>query len=245
MDAGRLRGRRLVHAARRRYLREDRRRVGGRAQLVLPTRRARGGTVSVVGVYGPPYNLVELRDRDEQVPDDPHRAVQRPPLPMPTSSTTSGPAASTRRPHHAPPYPLEKASEAYHTFAQSGTGASSRSCCPTAAPFTEKRGTRCTIRRGTRRPHGAGARPVGVDLDPARPGVPRMTPRAVPHASRRSGERRATVLMHRRRTRRSRRYSGRRCRRGLLGSRTQGRVPQPDHHMSHWTLLLLADRVDL
>jgi hypothetical protein len=92
--------------------------------------------------------------------------------------------------------------------------------------------------------------PVGVDLDPARrPGVPRMhAPEPLPHTRfpPERQERRVTVLMHRRPHKTFPPVFGTSVPpRGVSGLVRRAAFRSPDHHMSHWTLLLLADRVDL
>lgn len=99
------------------------------------------------------------------------------------------------------------------------------------------------------RARGAG-QPIGVDLDPARrPGVPRMhAPEPLPH-TRFPPERqrsRVTVLMHRRPHKTFPPVFGTAVPpRGISGLVRRAAFRSPDYHMRHWTLLLLADRVDL
>jgi hypothetical protein len=99
------------------------------------------------------------------------------------------------------------------------------------------------------RARGAG-QVVGVDLDPARrPGVPRMhAPERLPH-TRFPPERqqsRTTVFLHSRPHKDFPPVFGTAVPpKGASGLVRRAAYRYPEHYMRHWTLLLLADRVDL
>ena len=81
----------------------------------------KGGTVSVVGVYGPPYNLVDFGTAMNkcQTIRTGQCSVRRY-MPHLLEHIRSGRVDAKALITHR--YPLEKASEAYHTFAQKQDG---------------------------------------------------------------------------------------------------------------------------
>jgi len=98
------------------------------------------------------------------------------------------------------------------------------------------------------RARGAG-QAIGVDLDPARrPGVPRMhAPERLPHTRfpPEQQQSRTTVFMHRRPHKSFPPVFGTAVPpKGVSGLVRRAAYRYPDHHMRHWTMLLLADRVD-
>jgi hypothetical protein len=94
-----------------------------------------------------------------------------------------------------------------------------------------------------RRPPGA-----GVDLDPSRrPGVPKMhAPAPLPHTHYPPERQRSDVTVFMRRGKALPPVFGTAVPpRGLAGLVRKAAYTYPDHAMRHWTMLLLADRVDL
>lgn len=90
----------------------------------------------------------------------------------------------------------------------------------------------------------------GIDLDPARrPGVPRMhDPRPLPNALYPPEHQRsdATVFMHGRPHKTFPPVFGTSVPpAGVSGRVRRAAYRYPDHHMRHWTMLLLADRIDV
>lgn len=102
----------------------------------------------------------------------------------------------------------------------------------------------------TQRPGPSSAAGRGMDLDPSRrPGVPRMhAPRPLPNTLFPPEPQRSdvTVFMHGRPHKTFPPVYGTAVPpRGISGRVRKAAYRHPDHAMRHWTLLLLADRVDL
>ena len=159
--------------------------------------------MSVVGVYGPPYNLVDFGTAMNkcQTIRTGQCSVRRY-MPHLLEHIRSGRVDAKALITHR--YPLEKASEAYHTFAQKQDGCIKPILLPTRPhPSLSSEGPRCTRRRGheERRAgaRGAASRSGWTSILRGGPGVPRMhAPEPLPHVRfpPEQQQSRTTVFMH-------------------------------------------------